>query len=242
MFDVNFSLERFYFHTPLQNWSYLIYWGDKALVVDPFAAAPLLEFLAAKKLKLTAILNTHEHFDHVAGNAELLKSFPAAFVIAPNHNLDRLKHLNLPPGLEVEAISTPGHCAQHLCFAFFKGPKLFALFSGDILFHGGVGRVMPGGNLEQLYQSLEILLMRVPGAASIYPGHDYLAKNLEFVGKLADFPKLPSQELDTMDNEKKRNPFLWIMNQRNWELLPIEWKLSSPMETFTKLRELRNRS
>jgi len=241
MNDVNFpiKIKSFYFPMPLQNWSYVLYWDHFAVVIDPFEAIAIGDFITQSSLKLLAILNTHDHFDHIGGNADLLKRFPSAFLLTSPNDIP------WPKNMSMDAIFTPGHCAKHHCFALYHGPKMTALFSGDLLFHGGVGRIMQDGSLEKLFESLELILMRTPGSAVIYPGHDYMDKNLSFA---KTFPFFYSEELElhqqdfTMQREIERNIFLWSMYPKNWEKIPLEWRKNTPLETIRNFRLLRNRS
>ena len=127
-------------------------------VVDPAEAPPVLAALERRGLKLTHILNTHHHFDHIGGNAELVERYGAP-VIGPRADAARI------PGLDVEVgegdsytvgtqtarvFDVPGHTSGHIAFWFEESR---ALFCGDTLFALGCGRMFEG-TPEQFWSSL----------------------------------------------------------------------------------------
>ncbi|MDH4468218.1 MAG: MBL fold metallo-hydrolase [Bacteriovoracaceae bacterium] len=235
------QIESFYFAQPLQNWSYLLHWDQFAVVIDPHQHGPILEYLQKHQLDLLAIYNTHQHHDHISGNAGLLNIYPNAQVIFGGHAPSRFV---VESGHEIVAFATPGHSAEHYVYGLYRGPKCLAMFTGDLLFHCGVGRVMPGGDIEKLFQSLEKLISITPKEAIIYPGHDYGARNLEFAAQFPFFQVAKDEDHDnerSMGCEISKNIFLWFMHKKNWETLPEDWKMSSPFDTFKKLRGLRDK-
>lgn len=180
------------------NFVYLI--GDRetgeAVAVDPaYAPGELVEILGADGLRLTGVLVTHYHPDHVGGNlggwsidgvATLLE---APGVEAKLHvqadeawgvqrvtgcsASDLVEHTSgdrvSVGAIDVTLIHTPGHTPGSQCF--YVDDKLV---SGDTLFLDGCGRTdLPGGNPEQLYESLTQKLAVVPDTATLYPGHLY---------------------------------------------------------------------
>jgi hydroxyacylglutathione hydrolase len=163
-----------------------------AVVVDPGddAAALRLE-LARTGAACTAILVTHTHFDHIGAVADLAEGL-AVPVYAPAGEVDVLARadeiyrpygVSIRPwpaaipvtagerldlaGIEWETVAAPGHTVDHVAYAAGG-----ALFSGDVLFAGGVGRVdLPGGDWDRLIASIEALLERFPPDTPVYPGH-----------------------------------------------------------------------
>ncbi|MBP7829310.1 MAG: hydroxyacylglutathione hydrolase [Kiritimatiellae bacterium] len=206
------------------NFSYLVAAGGRAAAVDPADAAPLLDQVKARGLKLDLILNTHHHFDHVAGNEEL-KARTGCRVAGPGDvripALDRAvadgDRLALGP-LTIEVVGTPGHTRNHLCYYLPSGP---ALWTGDTLFTGGCGRLIEGGSAT-MWGSLHALSL-LPDDTLVFCGHDYAVENLQFAAelqpdneeirrRLTDLqararegrPTVPS----TLAEEKATNPFL----------------------------------
>ncbi|MGC9469673.1 MAG: MBL fold metallo-hydrolase [Anaerolineae bacterium] len=169
---------------------YLIYDrdGGAGAVVDPgFREGQRLEAEIAKhNLTIRYILNTHGHFDHVAGNGRL--DFPHAElgihpadrdllmqgggqieVDSPPPELDLLDNAEISFGdLRLLVIHTPGHTPGSVSFYL---PDHNAVLTGDTLFRGSVGRTdLPGGDLEQLRRSLRRLLS-LPDETRVFPGH-----------------------------------------------------------------------
>ncbi|MBN1874462.1 MAG: MBL fold metallo-hydrolase [Anaerolineae bacterium] len=155
---------------------------------DPYL---LLEEVEKHTLHIQHILNTHGHFDHTAGNAslqflnvplaihpadkDLLQTgggatwFDLPFAPSPSPTLELHDGLILTIGtLRLQVIHIPGHSPGSVCFYL---AQKHALFTGDTLFAGSVGRTdLPGGNTYQLNISLQRLLA-FPPETRIYPGH-----------------------------------------------------------------------
>jgi hydroxyacylglutathione hydrolase len=177
---------------PLQTNCYIV---DGSIVIDPGATPPVDH--------CTAILVTHGHFDHVAGVADLAERTGAP-VYMPAGERDRLeRYADFAPagtegrsytpdhlveggetieidGIAFDVVSIPGHSAGHVAYHADE-----ALFSGDLLFAGGVGRVdLPGGDWDTLLASVRALADRYPPETRVHPGHgpettlgDELARN-----------------------------------------------------------------
>jgi glyoxylase-like metal-dependent hydrolase (beta-lactamase superfamily II) len=165
--------------------------AHEAVVVDPGAEAPrLLTELAALETSCAAILITHGHWDHLGGVAELARATGAPVYMADDERL-LLEDVNsfTPPGVELEAYSpdvalqgdetlelsgisfetlrVPGHSPAHLAY-YADG----AVFSGDVLFAGSVGRTdLPGADWDTLVASIRMLADRYPPDTIVYSGH-----------------------------------------------------------------------
>jgi glyoxylase-like metal-dependent hydrolase (beta-lactamase superfamily II) len=178
------------------NFVYLI--GDRetgeAVAVDPaYDIRGLLDILAADGMKLVGALATHYHPDHVGGSMggftisgvrELLTLNPVPIHVQADEapwvqrvtdasESDLVQHDSgdtvMVGAIPIELIHTPGHTPGSQCF-FVDG----RLVSGDTLFLEGCGRLdLPGGNPEQMYESLTQKLAKVPDDAILYPGHQY---------------------------------------------------------------------
>ncbi len=163
----------------------------EAVVVDPGAdAAEIRLELARRGAACAAILVTHGHWDHLGGIADLAEGTGAPVHMAEDERA-LLEHVNdyVPPGMRLrpytpdvllagdetlqlagltfETVRVPGHSPAHLAFAT-EG----ALFSGDVLFAGSVGRAdLPGADWELLLSSIATLAERFPPETVVYPGH-----------------------------------------------------------------------
>ncbi len=153
----------------------------QALVVDPGDAAPVLAYLQAQELTLTAILITHHHADHTGGIAALKAHYdvPVYASIDSQHPLvtHKLAHgdaLHLPLlDLTFQTIAIPGHTLDHM--AFYSQP---IVFTGDTLFSAGCGRLFEG-KPAQMFDSLQ-RLCELPDDTKLYCGHEYTLSNLAF--------------------------------------------------------------
>ena len=169
--------------------------SDRALIVDPGdEAEKLLGAIDGLGLTLEGILLTHTHFDHVGAVAPVAEATGAevwvpeaeAFVLADinsfvpwpgfgpfesyeaEHTLTGGERLELA-GFEIDVLSTPGHSPGHVTFSLADEG---AVFSGDVLFQGSVGRTdLPGGDWDTLLESIRTLVDTHPEATTVYPGH-----------------------------------------------------------------------
>jgi glyoxylase-like metal-dependent hydrolase (beta-lactamase superfamily II) len=169
--------------------------SDRALLVDPGDEAPkLLAAIEQLGVTLDGILLTHTHFDHVGAVAPVARATGAevwvpeiekmvladinAFVpfagFGPfedwdaEHTLSGGEKLELA-GMEIDVIFTPGHSPGHVTYSI---PSEQAIFSGDVLFQGSVGRVdLPGGDWGTLLESIRTLVDTLPPETTVHPGH-----------------------------------------------------------------------
>ncbi len=170
----------------MENFAYLI--GDEntghAAVVDPaWDIEKILTVAQENNLRIIYVINTHNHPDHTSGNDELVKA-TGAKIVAHEASRNR-KDISAKDGeilrlgsLELKLIHTPGHSPDHMC-VLVNGK----LMTGDALFVGECGRTdLPGGNSEQMYDSLFNKLMKLADDVEVYPGHNYGPKTHSTIG------------------------------------------------------------
>ncbi len=184
-----------------------------AVVIDPgLEPENILDFLREEGLAPAAILNTHGHADHIAGNGAMKQAFPTAPLIvgaretpllaSAEQNLSAAFGFPIvsPPadrtvvegdvveaaGLRFEVLDLPGHSPGHVVYVF-RGPPCL-VFGGDVLFRGGVGRTdFPGGDTNGLFDGIRRKLFTLPADTVVYPGHG---------------------PVTTVGHERRTNPFL----------------------------------
>ena len=240
------------------NYSYIIF-NEKTLsaaVIDPSEADPIINQIEQNKLVLKYIFNTHHHYDHVGGNQELKEKYSCKVV---GFEKDKHRIPDIDIGLkdnekwknelfECEIKHIPGHTSGHICI-YIK--KLNALFTGDTLFSLGCGRIFEG-TYEEMYQSLN-KLKKFPNDTKIYCGHEYTKKNSDFclsidknnsnlVRKIEKINKNINNGMPTIPSiladELSCNIFLRSNNLEIQKHLGIN--SSDPIETFAKLRDLKD--
>ena len=154
------------------------------IAIDVPEAAPYLAVLAETGWKLTDILITHHHWDHVQGLDEL-KEKTGARVTGPARSRDVIPGLDktvedgddiLCGPYEIKAIGTPGHTLDQISWYI---PSLKLAHTGDTLFSLGCGRVFEGDK-EMMWSSLAKLIRMLPADTAIYCGHEYTAANAKF--------------------------------------------------------------
>ena len=176
----------------------------EAFVVDPGESAPIEKYLSQRGLKLTHILITHYHFDHVGGVAELSEK-TGAEVLAPRDAVKSL-HKTLSEGtseevlgMSIQVLDTPGHARGHVSLYV---PALEALFCGDVLFALGCGRLFDG-SAEEMWRSLT-KITALPPETRICCGHDYTTGNLRFVRTLKGFSAEGERVIETLAQTRAR--------------------------------------
>jgi glyoxylase-like metal-dependent hydrolase (beta-lactamase superfamily II) len=185
---------------PFAENSYIITGDDSSacVVVDPgFEPQKILEQLHEEKLVPLAILNTHGHSDHIAGNAALKEAFPDAELMIGAGDADKLldpwKNLSGPFGIELrspaadrllregdvlqlgpltfDVMETPGHSIGHVVF-LCRQSQPWILIGGDVLFRGSIGRTdFPDGEHQELIRVIRQKLLPLPADTIVLSGH-----------------------------------------------------------------------
>jgi hydroxyacylglutathione hydrolase len=230
--------------------------GDTASIDAPEADAVTRE-LQARGWRLSHILVTHKHFDHIEGIPALREAYDVT-VIGPKKSAaetglyddsvaegDRLTFA----GREVRVIETPGHTLDHVSYHL---PQVELVFVGDTLFALGCGRVFEG-TPEMMWNSLS-KLRDLPDSTTIYCGHEYTLANAKFAvtvdpdnealrQRLDEVERLRSQGRPTLPTtigrEKETNPFLRADEPELARALGLDG--AAPAEIFAEIRKRKDR-
>lgn len=212
--------DRLQIHTvvslPFSQNTYIVHLNENSncVVVDPgFDPQAIEDVLLQHQLTPRAILNTHGHVDHIAGNEWMKRCWPECPLVIGHLEAEKLTdpHANLsgqfgsgitsPPadqlvregepyevaGLVLDVLEIPGHSKGHVVFVW-KGGSPWVVFGGDVLFQGSVGRTdFPDGNMAQLTTAIRSKLFVLPEDTLVLPGHG---------------------EATTIGEEKRSNPFV----------------------------------
>lgn len=210
------------------NYGYLVHEpvSGATAAIDTPEVKPILAALEEKGWTLTHILNTHHHFDHAGGNAEL-KEKTGCTVIGPKGEKDLIPEIDRAVGegdivelgaARARVIEVPGHTRGHIAYSF---DQEHVAFVGDTLFALGCGRLFEG-TAQQMWSSLG-KLMELPDDTVVYCAHEYTQANARFALSVEpDNAALAARakEIDekrargewtvptTIGLEKRTNPFL----------------------------------
>lgn len=218
--------------TPLpafsDNYLWLLHHNGHAAVVDPGDGEVVLAALRERGLRLSAILITHHHPDHIGGLPALRRVWDVP-VYGPQAEAGKIAGLTdllddgdrvVLPGLEVlfEVLAVPGHTLGHIAY-YAAREKL--LFCGDTLFAGGCGRLFEG-TPQQMHASLQ-RLSALPQDTAMYCAHEYTLSNLDFARSAEPGNSALAAEIErvqelrarrqpsvpsTLQRERAFNPFL----------------------------------
>jgi len=260
-------IERIWSANPYRNFHYLIACPEtgEALAVDPLEWQLCLDAARQRGWEITQILNTHEHLDHTGGNQGLVAA-TGAKVLAHSSAASRIGGVDRGLGkgdvirvgrtVVLECMDTPGHTLSHICVLGHDEQP--ALFCGDTLFNAGAGNCHNGGDPERLYDTFVSQLYRLPDSTRVFPGHEYLSRNLEFTldrepdneSAKALLDKARTEQpaastITTLKQEQAINTFFRLRSPtviaRLCEAFPDIGANPDARTVFLKLRELRNR-
>lgn len=225
-------IERIWTGNAGRNFNYVVACAatGKAIVIDPCDGPQCLAAAARRGWHISQVLNTHEHNDHTSGNAAVIAA-TGAELLAHAKAAPQIGRVSRTVGsgdtvtvgttVSFMVLDTPGHTLAHICL-FAEASIEPVLLCGDTLFNAGVGNCRRGGDVVRLYETFATVLATLPGATRVYPGHEYLARNLAFalsrepgnatarrlyeqVESNNDPARMP---VTTLELERQINPFL----------------------------------
>jgi len=204
--------------------------SDNVAVVDPGDAKPVIEYLEKQRQKLTLILITHWHPDHIGGVNELVSRYGVPVVGPQSAHIPQVTYV-VKEGDEVslfkqlfderlQVIAVPGHTLDHIAY-FVNSTSQPRLFCGDTLFSSGCGRLFEGDG-PMMWSSLN-KIRQLPEKTEIYCAHEYTLSNLTFALAVEPDNAAVSQRIEqakalraahrptvptTLEQELHFNPFL----------------------------------
>ncbi|RVX67382.1 hypothetical protein B0A52_09163 [Exophiala mesophila] len=243
------------------NYAYLVSDDETkdAVIIDPANPPEVTPVLSsvAKSLNLTAIVNTHHHWDHAGGNKKILESLPSPIPIIGGKDCEGVtktpahkSHFKIGKNIDVTALHTPCHTQDSICwFMEDKTSNERVVFTGDTLFIGGCGKFFEGTG-EEMEKALNVVLAALPDDTKVFPGHEYTKSNVKFLKAVAADSQAV-QALDSFANsnqqtqgkftikqEKEHNVF---MRTNTDEMRKVTGE-TEPSKVMAKLREMKNAS
>jgi len=240
------------------NYAYLVVdeKSKDAVIIDPAnppeVAPVVIDQINSGQINLTAIMNTHHHWDHAGGNNKMLM-YPELNTKPVIGGKDCEGVTKTPANgssfkigsIDVKALYTPCHTQDSICW-FMQDGDHKVVFTGDTLFHGGCGKFFEG-KPEEMHKALNETLGSLPDDTKVYPGHEYTKSNVKFamsvlqsepVKKLQSFAEnnKETQGKFTIGDEKQHNVFM------RWQDPEIQKVTGTkdPVEVMAKLREMKN--
>jgi hydroxyacylglutathione hydrolase len=244
------KIRVFVFRQLENNYSYIVENHGMAIIIDPAESGELIEALNAAHLELKAVLLTHYHEDHVKGVKGLIEAVPAQLIgpfggeeVGVDSFVSGQEEIIIGP-FSITAIATPGHVGNHLCYLL---SEFMILFSGDMLFPCGCGKIL-NGCYQEMLESLKALKSLHPDTL-IFSGHEYSIENLEFALSIEPHKQEIKNRLEMIAShdqypvptslalELQLNPFFKTDDPEFRKNLNLA--SASELETLIKLREFK---
>jgi len=190
--------------------------GREALIIDPVIenTDEYIKILESLELRLTKVIDTHIHADHITGLNELNKRTNCTRIMGEKSKSEVID-LMIKDGEKIEieniklqAIYTPGH--TDCSYSYLMNDRVF---TGDTLLINSTGRTdFQSGNSHDAYDSLFNRLLKLPEKTLVYPAHDYNGK-----------------KNSTIENEKNNNPRLQVSSKEEYAEIMNNLNLSNPI-------------
>lgn len=235
------NVEQIYTNCLAQG-AYFIESNGEAAVIDPLReSSPYIERAKAKGVQIKYIFETHFHADFVSGHLDLAQKTGATIIYGPNAETSFDKHTAKDAelfhigDLTIKVLHTPGHTPESTCYLLIDEYGVEnAIFTGDTLFIGDVGRpdlAQKASDLTQedlagwLYDSLRLKIMTLPDHVMVYPAHgagSACGKNMS------------SETSDTLGNQKRTNYALRPDMSKEEFIKEVTSGLMAPPQYFSK--------
>ncbi|KAG2207580.1 hypothetical protein INT46_005100 [Mucor plumbeus] len=237
------------------NYSYILIdeKTKEAAVIDPVEPIKILNVISQTGAKLSSVFATHHHWDHSGGNIELVAKKPGLAVYGADARIPEINYVCKDReefklgSLDITPLHTPCHTKGHVCY-YVVDPNTGerAVFSGDTLFIGGIGKFFEG-DARDMYRILFHIITKLPDDTWVYCGHEYTKNNLKFAlsidphnenlqAKWAWCQDKAITVPSTIGQEKLYNPFLRVNEQ---SLQQVVGK-NDPVEVLHTIREMKN--
>lgn len=239
------------------NYIFIIYFPSvsQTIVVDPAQSDIVIQFLESKGLRLNEVWVTHHHPDHIGGVIDLKNYYNCAVrgaISIPGRipgvslPMDGNSHWSLS-SFEIKVLELPGHTFDHRAYWIYSSQpkddrKISLLFSGDVLFGLGCGRIFEGSH-DQMVASLQKVI-QLPSYTQIFCSHEYTELNLSFtlVEGANDSKILERQQrIQKLSLQGRPTVPLSLQEELETNLFLKALESNDPLETFTSLREKRNK-
>lgn len=257
-------IHRLYMNNALDNYSYFFVCPEsrEALLIDPTHGRVCIDLAKKENYKIKFILNTHDHWDHIGGNEEVVQATGAEILCHKNsmlaiqradRGLQDGDQISLGKNINFKVLETPGHTEHHICLLSLEDDPV--LVCGDTLFNAGCGNIRGGGNMNKLYLTFKNIISNLPENTKILPGHDYIENNLGFAISREpnnSFAKEMLSECATatpdtrmvtnLEIEKRINVFLRLDTEAIFKQLQKDYPSikDDSFEIFKHLRQLRD--
>jgi hydroxyacylglutathione hydrolase len=235
-----------YINNNLRNFNYILYSEitNDAIFFDPTDISISMPFAEKLELKPKYLLNTHQHYDHIADNEKFL-----ALDGTQNLSLKDGEEFFLSPHEKIVCKFTPGHVMDHFCYFMYESEKLVGVIVGDTVFNAGVGNCKNGGDPRVLGETIKDFFVDLEDDVIIYPSHDYFLNNLNFAKtiepdnvsidkyiKICEAQSLNDEfMLTTIGEEKLFNPFFRVFDSKKTD------KPETDINKFILLRSKRDK-